>query len=139
MYHQGGYMIKYYLSKMGVSHEVTRAKVEARKYSRELIQTIFMVTEIFPKNDPENLTVLLRKKALSISSFLSHGTVQSDKDEQGGNFIVVMTELRALLRMTVQARQLGYMNDKHEALVRLSISDVITRLDQLVKLLGSFD
>ncbi len=124
---------------MSILKDITAAKIEARKHSRDLIQAVFMVTEHFPKNDPDQLSLMLRKKVLSISSFLSHATVESDKDEQGNNFIVVMTELREVLKMIKLARHKSYLGDKHEALIRVSISNVITRLDKLVKLLGSFD
>jgi len=124
---------------MSTLQEITRAKIEIRRVSRDLIQNVFKITEYFPKNDSEGIGLALRKKSLSISSFVSHGTVQNDKDEQGNQFIIVMTELREILKLTVLAKQLGFIGDKHEALMRISISNVITQLDQLVKLLGSFD
>ena len=124
---------------MGHLQDITKAKIEVRQYSRELIETIFKVTEYFPKQDPEKLGLMLRKKVLGISSFLSHGTSQNDKDEQGNQFIVVMTELRELLKLTVLAKQLKYITDQMEALIRMAISKVIVQLDKLVKLLGNFD
>ena len=120
-------------------NDVTKTKIDVRKSSRDLIQVIFKVTEIFPSQDPEALKLELRKKALSISSFISHGTAQAEKAEQKDYFIAVMTELRELLKLIDRAKSLNYTTEKRYVFVRLSISNVITSLDKLVKMLGVFD
>ena len=75
----------------GQNKKILQAKIDVRYHSRELIKAVFMVTEDFPKNDPDGFAPLLRKKALGISSFLTHGTVKSDKEEQNEDFLVVMS------------------------------------------------
>ena len=119
--------------------ELLQAKTIVRKRSRDLIAVTFKLTEIFPVKDPEDIRVSLRKKALSISSFVSHGTAQTEKKDQADNFLAVMHELRESLKLANQAYQLRYFSDKHLAYFRLSISDVITSLDKVTKLLGCFD
>lgn len=119
--------------------EVLQAKTLVRKRSRDLIEVIFKLTEVFPPQDPENLKVELRKKALSISSFISHGTAQTDKKEQADHFLAVMSELREMLKITNQAHSQSFLSDKLLAYIRMSISDVITSLDSVTKLLGCFD
>lgn len=116
-----------------------QSKILVRKQTRNLIEVTFKLTEIFPPNDPEELRLVMRKKALSISSFVSHGTVQTEKEEQASHFLGVMHELRELLKTANTARQLNYFSDKHLAYFRLAISDVITSLDAVTKLLGCFD
>lgn len=119
--------------------ELLQAKTLVRKSSRDLIEVMFKVTELFPPNDPDDLRLEMRKKALSISSFVSHGTSQVEKKKQADNFLAVMHELREELKLANTAHQKQYYSDKHLAFVRLSISDVIQALDKVTKLLGCFE
>ncbi len=122
----------------GQNKKILQAKIDVRYHSRELIKAVFMVTEDFPKNDPDGFAPLLRKKALGISSFLTHGTVKSDKEEQNEDFLVVMSELRELLKLITIAHHLKFCTDRHKAMVRLGIANVIDNLDKLVVLTGGF-
>jgi four helix bundle protein len=119
--------------------QVLQAKTLVRKKTRDLIEVMFKVTELFPDNDQEGLRLSMRKRALSISSFVSHGTAQNEKKEQADNFLAVMHELRELLKQANTAHELKYIGDKHLAFIRLNISDVITALDEVTKLLGCFE
>lgn len=119
--------------------ELTQAKAIVRKRSRDLIEVVFKLTEAFPLHDPEDLRVALRKKTLSISSFISHGTAQNYKKDQADQFLAVMSELREVLKMIKLAHEKKYLSDKLIAYIRMSISDVITSLDSVTKLLGCFD
>jgi hypothetical protein len=122
----------------GQNKKILQAKIDVRYHSRELIKVIFMVTEDFPKNDPDQIGPVLRKKALGISSFLTHGTVKSDKEEQNEDFLVVMSELREVLKLITIAHHLKFCSEKHKAYVRLAIAHVIDHLDKLVVLTGGF-
>jgi hypothetical protein len=119
--------------------EITQAKINARYHSRELIHAVFKATENFLKNDTEGIGPMMRKKALAISSFLTHGTVNSNIEEQKENYIVVMGELKELLKLSSIAHQLGFLPDQSKSLVRLGISNLINALDKLVIQLGGFD
>lgn len=119
--------------------QITQAKIDVRFYSRALIKIVFMVTDVFPENDTEGLSPLMRKKALGISSFLTHGTVKTDLDEQKQDFLTVMGELRDLLKLATIAQHLKYCSSSHLNDVRAGISNVIDRLDKLVILLGGFE
>ena len=119
--------------------EILKAKIDARHFSRELIRDVFQATEHFPKNDPDQFASLLRKKVLSVSSFLAHGTVKHDRDEQKEDLLVVMGELRETLKLITIAHHLGYATDYEKAKVRQSISNVINALDKLVIQLGGFE
>ena len=118
--------------------EVLQAKVDTRFHSRELIHAVFKATENFLKPDTENIGPIMRKKALAISSFLTHGTVKSDIDAQKEDFIVVMGELKELLKLSTIAFQLGFLSSQSKTLVRLGITNLINALDRLVILLGGF-
>ncbi|MEX1001780.1 MAG: four helix bundle protein [Crocinitomicaceae bacterium] len=109
-----------------------QAKIDARHHSRELIKYVFQTTDHFPKGDPEQLRPQLRKKALEISSFLSHGTSKSDQEEQNQNFMIVMEELREVLKLITIANHLGYANPQQKLLIRTAISNVINALDNIV-------
>ncbi len=123
---------------MIVGKEITQAKIDVRYHSRELIRVVFHVTDNFINKDAEGIGPVLRKKALGISSFLSHGAVKSDKEEQNEDFLTVMGELREVLKLITIANHLGYCNNSQKVAVRLAISNVIDRLDKLVILLGGF-
>lgn len=118
--------------------KILQAKIDVRYHSRELIKVIFMVTENFPKDDPDGIGPLLRKKVLGISSFLTHGTVKSDKEEQNEDFLVVMSELREVLKLITIANHLRFCGDKQKVVVRMGIANVIDHLDKLVMLTGGF-
>ena len=124
---------------MNINKELIQSKIETRYHSRELIKAVFIATERFLKADAEQIGPLLRKKALGISSYLTHGTVKSNSDDQKEDFIVVMGELRELLKLITIAHHLGYATDNDKALVRLGISNLINALDKLVILLGGFE
>jgi four helix bundle protein len=124
---------------MKPNKEILLAKIDARHYSRELIRDVFQATEHFPKNDPEQLAALLRKKVLSASSFLAHGTVKHDRDEQKQDLLIVMGELREVLKLITIAHHLRYATDLEKSKVRNSIANVINALDKLVMQLGGFE
>ncbi|MEO9532096.1 MAG: four helix bundle protein [Crocinitomicaceae bacterium] len=124
---------------MKPNKEILQAKIDARHYSRELIRDVFQATEHFPKNDPERLASQLRKKVLSVSSFLAHGTVKHDQDEQKQDLLLVMAELREVLKYITIAHHLRYSTDLEKSKVRNSIANVINALDKLVIQLGGFE
>lgn len=113
---------------------IMQAKIDVRHYTRELIKVVFQTTDFFPADDPEQLKSLLRKKALSISSLTSHGTTKSDFEEQNQDFMVVMHELRELLKLITIAHHLRLANDRQKILIRTGITNVINALDELVLL-----
>lgn len=119
--------------------QLIHSKTLVRKKSRDLIEVIFKISEMFPQVDSEDLRLTMRKKALSISSFISHGTAQTEKKDQADHFLAVMHELRELLKLANTAHQVQYFGDKHLAYVRIAISDVITSLDDVTKRLGCFE
>lgn len=119
--------------------EIMQAKIDARHYSRELIRDVFQATEHFPKNDPEQIATHLRKKVLTASSFLAHGTVKSDLDEQKEALLVVMSELRDILKFITIANHLGYASNIEKLKVRNGITNLINSLDKLSLLLGGFE
>ena len=116
-----------------------QAKIDARHYSRELIRDVFQATEHFPKNDPEHIAPQLRKKVLTVSSFLAHGTVKTSSDEQKEALLVVMSELREVLKFITIAHHLRYASDLEKHKVRTGITNLINSLDKLAILLGGFD
>lgn len=118
--------------------ELLQAKINVRYYSRELIRIVFLATENFPQTDPDQLGAVLRKKVLGISSFLSHGTVKSDKKEQNEDFLAVMAELREVLKIATIAHHLKYISAQQKVAIRTAIAQVIDGLDKLVLLLGGF-
>ena len=121
---------------MSTSPELLFAKTNTRKMSRELIRVVFLITEQVPPNE---FKVDMRKKTLSISSFISHATVQVKKETQSEYFLAIMNEIREVLNLLKEGKAAGFITDKMLSLFRLSISDLINALDQLTKLLGCFD
>ncbi len=124
---------------MSTNQNIIRAKLDVRIRSKDLIKCIFEISALFPENDPHNFRVEARKKVLSISSNLSHATVRSDKAEQGEGFLYVMSELKEVLKIISLTHHFKFINDRQKQYARLAISNTIIALDELVKLLGSFD
>ena len=114
--------------------DIMQKKIDLRHYTRELIRDVFQVTEHFPKSDPEQIGVNLRQKALSVSSLTSHGTTKNDFEEQNQDFMLVMQELREVLKFITIAHHLRYCSDQNKARIRLAITKVINALDDLVLL-----
>ncbi len=119
--------------------KIVQAKINVRYHSRELIKVVFQVTDTFGEKDTEGIGPVLRKKALGISSFLTHGTVKSDRKEQQEDFLVVMGELREVLKLITIANHLGYCINQQKIIVRMAIANVIDHLDKLVIILGGFE
>jgi len=118
--------------------EILQAKINVRFHSRELIRAVFQATDAFSIPDVEGIGPVLRKKTLGISSFLSHGTVKSDREEQNEDFLTVMGELREVLKLITIANHLGLCTDVDKVRVRAAIALVIDGLDKLTILLGGF-
>ncbi len=117
--------------------KILQAKIETRYHSRELIRVTFVVTDNMLVADKEGIGPALRKKVLAISSFLSHGTVKQDKDEQNEDFLTVMAELREVLKLVTIGHHLGYFSATQKNGIRTAIATVIDALDKLVILLGT--
>lgn len=113
---------------------IMQAKIDVRHYTRELIKEVFQATEHFPQDDPHHMASELRKKALSVSSLTSHGTTKVDFEEQNQDFMLVMQELREVLKLITIAEHLRYCNQQRKAKIRLAITNVINALDDLVLL-----
>ena len=114
--------------------QIMQLKIDLRHYTRELIRDVFQVTEYFPKTDPDQIGSHLRKKALSVSSLTSHGTTKTDFEEQNQDFMLVMAELREVLKLITIAFHLGFCNQQQKIRVREAITKVINALDDLVLL-----
>lgn len=113
---------------------IMQAKIDVRHHSRELIREVFQTTEHFPLTDPDQLSVHLRKKALGVSSMISHGTTKSDFEEQNQEFLLVMAELREILKFITISVHLGFARQEQKIAVRQAITNVINALDTLVLL-----
>lgn len=124
---------------MRFEKEVLQAKINVRFHSRELIHAVFKATDNFLKVDPDGIGAALRKKALGISSFLSHGTVKGNREEQNEDFLTVMGELREVLKLITIANHLGLCSDQSKIRVRFAIATLIDGLDKLTVLLGGFE
>jgi four helix bundle protein len=118
---------------------IMQAKIDARHFSRELIRDVFQATEHFPKTDPEQLAPQLRKKVLTTSSYLAHGTVKTSVEEQKEALLIVMSEMREILKLITIANHLGYASNLEKQKVRTGIANLINALDKLSLLLGGFD
>jgi hypothetical protein len=70
---------------------------------------------------------------------LAHGTVKHDRDEQKQDLLIVMGELREVLKLITIAHHLRYATDLEKSKVRNSIANVINALDKLVMQLGGFE
>lgn len=114
--------------------QVMQAKIDLRHFTRELIKDVFQVTEFFPKTDPDQIASNLRKKALSVSSLTSHGTSKSDFEEQNEDFMLVMQELREVLKFITIANHLNFCTQQQKLIIREAITKVINALDKLVLL-----
>lgn len=112
---------------------IMQAKIDVRHYTRELIRDVFQATEQFIK-DPENIVSELRKKALSVSSLTSHGTTKNDFEEQNQDFMLVMQELREILKLITIAEALKLCSTQRKMKIRTAITNVINALDDLVLL-----
>ncbi|MFD1551692.1 hypothetical protein DNU06_02680 [Putridiphycobacter roseus] len=120
---------------MTISPELYLAKTNARKLSREMIKTVFLITEQVPPNE---FKTNLRKKVLEISSSIAHATVQVVKEVQAAHYVAIMGEIRALLHLINEGKEHGFVSDHGFVLVRVSISDLICSLDYLTKWIGCF-
>lgn len=114
--------------------QIMQAKIDLRHFTRELIRDVFQVTEYFPKTDPDQIGSNLRKKALSVSSLTSHGTSKTDFEEQNEDFMLVMQELREVLKFVTIANHLKFCNQQQKLRIREAITKVINALDKLVLL-----
>jgi hypothetical protein len=113
---------------------IMQAKIDVRHFTRELIRDVFHATESFLLEDPEELASNLRKKALAVSSLTSHGTSRADFEQQNKDLMLVMAELKEILKLITIATYLKVCSQQTKNRVRESIKKVIGALDNLVLL-----
>jgi four helix bundle protein len=113
---------------------IMQAKIDVRHFTRELIRDVFQATEHFPQNDPDQISSYLRKKTLSVSSLTSHGTTRTDFEEQNQELMLVMAELKEVLKLITIAAHLKFCSQQTKIAIRKSITNVINALDDLVLL-----
>lgn len=112
--------------------EIQICKIEVRSLSLALVKTVYEHTRHFPANDELFLAPTLRKTVMNMSTNLTKGTTMNDLEEEHEYYMIVMGQLREILKQITVAAHLKFLTVAEKAFIRKSISDLIAKLDRIV-------
>ena len=109
-------------------------KLEAWKRARELVLSVYMLTQAFPKEETFGLAIQMRRAAVSIPSNIAEGAARRGAREFAQFLNIARGSLSELETQLLIATDLGYIknNDPVFDLVDL-VSRLITGLHKTVR------
>lgn len=108
-------------------------KLDVWKKAIDLVQKIYELTKIFPKNEDFSLTNQMRRAAISVPSNISEGAARQTKKEFIQFLHMAQGSLSELDTQMEIAIRLGYLKDDHFSEVLSLINDIDRMLTGLIK------
>ena len=112
-------------------------KLEAWKASRERVKKVYLLTQVFPKEEMFGLTAQMRRAAVSIPSNIAEGAARTGEREFAQFLNIARGSLSELDTQLLIATDLGYSyiknNDPVFELIDL-VSRLLTGLHKSVKM-----
>lgn len=100
-------------------------KLEAWKRARELVLSVYRLTQAFPKEDTFGLTAQMRRAAISIPSNIAEGAARSGDREFAHFLNIARGSLSELETQLLIATDLGYIKNTDPA---FELIDLVSRL-----------
>ncbi len=109
-------------------------RLEAWKFSMELVQNVYELTQGFPKEEIFGLTAQLRRAAVSIPSNIAEGAARVGRKEFAQFLNVARGSLSELETQLLIAAGLGYVKGDHPIFAAVDrVSRLITGLHKNVR------
>ena len=108
-------------------------KLDVWKKAIDLVQKIYELTKIFPKNEDFGLTNQMRRAAISVPSNISEGAARQTKKEFIQFLHMAQGSLSELDTQMEIAIRLGYLKEDHFSEVLSLTNDIDKMLTGLIK------
>jgi len=108
-------------------------KLDVWKKAIDLVQEIYDLTKIFPKNEDYSLTNQMRRAAVSVPSNISEGAARQTKKEFIQFLHMAQGSLSELDTQMEIAIRLGYLKEDRFSEVSLLTNDIDKMLTGLIK------
>lgn len=109
-------------------------KLDAWKYSMDLVEHIYRITSNFPKSEIYGLTSQIRRSAVSIPSNIAEGAARDSNKEYHRFLGISVASLSELETQLLIAIRLKYINDSKELLEEITnLRKIIIGLKKYVK------
>jgi four helix bundle protein len=107
--------------------EYSFERLDAWKQLRQLVKSIYRVTQEFPHSELFGLTNQLRRASVSAASNLVEGSARFSKKDQAHFYNTSYSSLIEILAQLLISQDLGYIDENCITEIRLQI-EVCTRL-----------
>ena len=109
-------------------------KLDAWKYSMDLVERIYKITSSFPKSEVYGLTSQIRRSAVSVPSNIAEGAARDSNKEYHRFLNISLGSLSELETQLMIAVRLNYINDSDNILVDLiNLRKIIIGLKKYIK------
>jgi len=115
-------------------NEMDHKKLDAWKYSMDLVERIYSITSRFPKAEIYGLTSQIRRSAVSIPSNIAEGAARDSNKEYNRFLAISLGSLSELETQVLIAIRLKYMLESKDVLEEIvNLRKIITGLKKYVK------
>lgn len=114
-------------------HLFSFEKLVAWQKSKNLLLTIYALTEKFPKEEKFNLVDQMRRAALSTLSNLAEGSSRSTPTDKARYVQIAFGSLIELMSHIIISKELGYLKDAQETELRIGVKELSAILTALKK------
>ena len=109
-------------------------KLDAWKYSMDLVERIYMITSKFPKSEIYGLTSQIRRSAVSIPSNIAEGAARDSNKEYNRFLAISLGSLSELETQVLIAERLKYILESKDILEEIvNLRKIITGHKKYVK------
>ena len=108
--------------------------LDAWKYSRELVSTIYRLTQTFPREEQFGLAAQMRRASVSIPSNIAEGAARSGSREYAHFLNLARGSLSELETQLFIATDLGYLDSDHLVFPMIDrVSKLVTGLHKAIR------
>lgn len=106
-------------------------KLEVWKYSIDLVEVVYKMTERFPLNEKFGLTNQMRRCAVSISSNLAEGTSRITQKDKSHFSTIAFSSAMELLNQIIISRRLNFIDDDAYEKLRAQLLMISNKINAL--------
>ena len=117
---------------MGI-HTFYFEKLDVWKNARLLNKNIYLITQLFPKNEIYGLTNQLRRASISICSNIAEGSGRQSCKDQAHFTQIAYSSTMEVLNQLIIASDLNYISNEQLCELRNQISYISNQLNKLYK------
>lgn len=112
-------------------HEYSFEKLTVWQQSIGFVETIYRITEQFPKSELYGLTSQIRRAVISVPSNIAEGSTRKSFKDQARYSEIAFGSLIEILNQVVIAHRLNYINTENLNLIRLEIENIARQINAL--------